>query len=471
MPILQASSAISSRRAGGQPQVRQIAIDIESLQPEHCLQHDMHDRNGMLLLAAGSIISPGFLDRLRERAIRHVRVHAAELCGTDNSHSTNSAEEVRRHENRQARAVVDGVPFINNHGPVLRGQLAMHGLNGFSTRLTGELIAHADSTTRATESLMRDLVRGQERTASPLVSAVSQIVDHLIADRDCVLGCTVEARGASDLAVHSLKMARLSVALGSELGLNRENCVRLGIAALLHDWGQLKVAPQTRLRRTRPTRLEQLEWQRHPGYSVDLIEQIKGLPTLVSLLSHQVHERLDGTGYPNGRSGNRIHFLARILHVAHDYVRLTSPLPWRPAHTPYVAMITILGQADGRCDDPRVVRALVRTLGLYPVGSRVRLSDGTLVRVLRPNTVEPMRPIVECLETGLVQDLSQESRSIVMAEADPGTGQLTRLPYLERLARIDKAQPIEGPHFGRRSSLASQRGNRQTQRHDGPVHS
>ncbi|MBX3449177.1 MAG: HD domain-containing protein [Planctomycetaceae bacterium] len=467
MPISQARSAPLSRRVGGQPQVRQIAIDIESLRPEHCLQHDMHDRNGMLLLAAGSVITPGFLDRLRERAIRHVRVHAAELRGADSPHGTDSSEEVRRIENRQARAVVDGVPFINNHGPILRGQLTVHGVNGFSTRLTGELIAHAETTTRAAESLMRDLVRGQERAASPLVSAVSQIVDHLIADRDCVLGCSVPIRGASDLAVHSLKMARLSVALGSELGLNRENCVRLGISALLHDWGLLKVSPRTRLRRTRPTRLEQLEWQRHPGYSVDLIERLKGLPTLVSLLSHQVHERLDGTGYPNGRSGNRIHFLARILHVAHDYVRLTTPLPWRPAHTPYVAMVTILGQADGRCDDPRVVRALVRTLGLYPVGSRVRLSDGTTARVLRPNTVEPLRPIVECLETGDVQDLSQESRSIVMAEADPDTVQLTQLPYLERLARIDQAQPIEGPHFSRRSSLAAHRGNRQTQRHDG----
>jgi hypothetical protein len=81
--------------------------------------------------------------------------------------------------------------------------------------------------------------------------------------------------------------------------------------------------------------------------------------------------------------------------------------------------------------------------------------------------VEPLRPIVECLETGDVQDLSQESRSIVMAEADPDTVQLTQLPYLERLARIDQAQPIEGPHFNRRSSLAAHRGNRQTQRHDG----
>jgi hypothetical protein len=90
---------------------------------------------------------------------------------------------------------------------------------------------------------------------------------------------------------------------------------------------------------------------------------------LVPLVSYQIHERINGSGYPRGRSEENIHPFARILYVADRYVSLTSLRPHRQPLTPYAAMETLLKSEEERGADPLVVRALLRVISLFPVVS------------------------------------------------------------------------------------------------------
>src|SRR5262249_70558 len=116
---------------------------------------------------------------------------------------------------------------------------------------------------------------------------------------------------------------------------------------------------------------------KHPIYTLELLRQHAGkLPVGSCMVAYQMHDRLNGTGYPRGRTADQIHELAKIAAVADVFVALTSNRPHRPGLLPYYALERILhGVKDGFYDS-QVARALLKTVSLFPVGSSVQLTDG-----------------------------------------------------------------------------------------------
>ncbi|OYW11077.1 MAG: hypothetical protein B7Z55_19865 [Planctomycetales bacterium 12-60-4] len=152
-------------------------------------------------------------------------------------------------------------------------------------------------------------------------------------------------------------------------------------------------------------------------------------------VAYQVHERPNGYGYPRAKSGDRIHLFARILAVADAYSALTSTRPQRPALTPYAAMECVVKMARRKDLDPEIVRALLKVLTLFPIGSYVALSDARLARVIRRNGDRYTTPIVQAVQDAegnpiphdqedAILDLSEGSISIVQALPTPGTAEI-----------------------------------------------
>ena len=113
------------------------------------------------------------------------------------------------------------------------------------------------------------------------------------------------------------------------------------------------------------------------------------------MVAYQIHERCNGHGYPRRRQGDQIHELAKIAAVADVYVALVSPRPHRPALMPHHALRHILYGVKSGVFDRRAVRALVKTISLFPIGSYLQLQDGRVGRVLRSNPHAPARPVIE----------------------------------------------------------------------------
>jgi hypothetical protein len=186
----------------------------------------------------------------------------------------------------------------------------------------------------------------------------------------------------------------LSLALARALGLSHDHALALGIGGLLHDVGKVKV-PADVLQHDGA--LDEEQWrliQRHPvdGAGLVLITSRNAYhPAVATVLEH--HAAYDGSGYPT-LSGRRSPSLpARIVSVADCFDALTSKRSYRKAEERRQAL-SLLQAGAGRAFDPRVVRTFVRMVGIFPVGSLVRLSSGEVAVVVRNHERLLARPVV-----------------------------------------------------------------------------
>jgi HD-GYP domain-containing protein (c-di-GMP phosphodiesterase class II) len=155
---------------------------------------------------------------------------------------------------------------------------------------------------------------------------------------------------------HSEKVARMAVRIGEQLGLQPERLRVLHQAGLVHDIGKIAVPDSILNKPVRLTPAEMAVVREHPVRSEEMIGRIPSLrPTLRAIRWH--HERLDGSGYPDGLAGDDIPFDACILAVADVFDAMTSGRSYRAAWPEHVA-ISHLMQEAGRLYDSRCVRAI-----------------------------------------------------------------------------------------------------------------
>jgi hypothetical protein len=218
-----------------------------------------------------------------------------------------------------------------------------------------------------TAALVSDLAR-----ATPSRALHSEIdVRDVVTEQEELLGAWV-ARLLARLAIkdastreHTRRVAQLAVEVGQELGLKGARLRGLAVAALLHDIGKLQV-PDTILSKAGPlTPAEFAVIKRHPGDGETLLEHIGGFGAEAPLVRGH-HERLDGSGYPDGLRGGELSIELRILGVCDVYDALTSERVYRRAFDESRAL-AILEQGSDSSFDPDVLAALARVVGMAPV--------------------------------------------------------------------------------------------------------
>ena len=182
---------------------------------------------------------------------------------------------------------------------------------------------------------------------------------------------------------HMVNVCCLSLALARALGLSTDQAVALGIGALLHDVGKVKVPAEIL---QHDGALDEEQWrlvQRHPvdGAGLVLIASRNAYhPAVATVLEH--HAAFDGSGYP-ALSGHRSPSLAaRIVAVADCFDAVTSKRSYRKPEERRQAL-SLLQAGAGRAFDPRVVRTFVRMVGIFPIGSLVQLATGEVAVVVR----------------------------------------------------------------------------------------
>lgn len=175
---------------------------------------------------------------------------------------------------------------------------------------------------------------------------------------------------------HSLRVAALVLRVGVSLKLPQEDLLAAGSAALLHDIGMSRI-PWTILEQEGP--LSEEDWQLifdHPRCGLEILMAQTGISEcdLAGCWGH--HQRFDGGGYPPLPGWGEHHPVAKLLHVCDIFEALTSPRPYQRLLTPKDAY-RLMKDDQGNCD-PKLLAALIASLGLYPPGSYVRLSDKRL---------------------------------------------------------------------------------------------
>jgi len=210
---------------------------------------------------------------------------------------------------------------------------------------------------------------------------------------DFILGGEVTG---SELAKSSVNTAILSALTAYELKLPKHKIHNIVSGALLHDVGMLRLSKGITEKKGGLSEAELEQIKSHPLHSSKIVQKELFGSHEVNLIAMQHHERWDGQGYPDKLVGQAIDVGARIVSVADAFEAMVSKKSYRPSMGGYQAIKNLLAD-NARRFDPAVIMAFTKIMGIYPIGSIVRLNDESIARVTNVHTTAPMRPVVQLL--------------------------------------------------------------------------
>lgn len=249
------------------------------------------------------------------------------------------------------------------------------------------------------------------------ISGVETVAEHLVDHLEAgdALLVPVFAAGSSypDPAREAVHVCILAVKLALELGYTADELRQLSLAALFHDVGMARLPEELVEKKGRLNPLERASLARHPEEGVQIIWGLGPEYTWLADIVLQVHERVDGSGYPRALTGIEVQENAQIIGLADVYESLVHERPYRQRLSPVEALKEVLHRERTAFPD-RILKALIQAMSPYPVGSLVRLNTGEMGRVVARNKARPLRPVVEVrvrggkeIEEPAVIDLSQ----------------------------------------------------------------
>lgn len=247
---------------------------------------------------------------------------------------------------------------------------------------------------------------------STLFSISEMVLLALAKSKDILLNVMDPHYSGDFLACHSLNVAFLSCAVGMGKEYQYKELTELGVAALLHDIGMTKLDTDYYVNKKDLSKAEREEIEKHPIYGYRLFEKIKAdFPWLLRVIFEE-HKREQGRGYPNEHDGD-LHPYSKIVGVCDSFEALTHNRIYRKAFHPADAMKVIV-MAKESVFAPDVLRAMIDSLSMFPVGSIVQLNNKKPAMVVEAVWRSPLRPIVSIVrenEMGPVEtvDLSKDN--------------------------------------------------------------
>lgn len=268
-----------------------------------------------------------------------------------------------------------------------------------------------EDTLRFARDYIQDVRMGRQMDVGKAEPLVENIIDSVTRNADTLLSLTKLRVTDEYTYTHCINLAVISVVFGRFLGLSRGRLALLSQAALFHDVGKCFIPGEVL---NKPGKLSNEEFnviKSHPYKGWEMLKKQPGIQDLVleGALCH--HEKHNGKGYPQGISGGLITEFARIIAVADVYDALTSDRVYKRAILPNKAL-SLMFSMRGEDFAPGYVERFIKCMGIYPVGSLVRLSDGRAGVVAESNYASPLRPLVKVTFDDKMRPILAEEASL-----------------------------------------------------------
>jgi len=255
------------------------------------------------------------------------------------------------------------------------------------------------------KDLFTRVSEGNRVNCQKLTDAVSRLTDDALNDAASLLLLSRLKEKEQSLAEKSVNVCILTIAFAQYLELDKHNMHVLGLGALLHDIGMLKV-PEYLLSYTgamNKAQKQAIEYHVIDGISfVGLHNELSSIRELRDIIGSH-HERYDGSGYPKGLKGDKIPYLARILGITSTYEAMTRERFYSDASSPTQALSKMYSWRS-KLFDAKLVNQFIKALGVYPPGSMVKLEGGQVAIVIMINPENRTRPVIRILNKNLQVD-------------------------------------------------------------------
>ncbi len=346
-------------------------INIENLQADMIVARNIFSSEGRILLSSGVMLSDPYIERLLSLGIASVYIKD-DIFGD-----------------------IDDIPEVISE----------------KTRI---------ETVKIVRNSFISMERNHKLNVRMIKDVVNNLIEELLFNPNVLVNLT-DIRSYDDYTfAHSVNVCILSLMTGVTLSYDDSKLKELGVGALLHDIGKIKLDKCTLNKTDDLTREEYCEVKQHAECGFEILRKYDDISLLSAHTAFQHHERWNGTGYPRGLAGNDIHEYGRIVAVADVYDALLADRPYRSSYSVNQA-ISILQRMAGTYLDPRCITALIANVAVYPIGSIVELNSGVIGIVVDVNKEMPTRPVVrvvynrnrERLNNSHEVDLSKMSTIII----------------------------------------------------------
>lgn len=243
------------------------------------------------------------------------------------------------------------------------------------------------------EDFMKDARAGKAVESARAKEVVSSMVESVLNNRDALLSLSRLKDHDNYTFGHSVNVCILAIALGRQMGLNREGLQDLGLGAILHDIGKMKVPERILNKQSTLTDAEYSEIKKHIGYANEILSLSHDINNESKKAVLQHHEWYDGSGYPGKLSGDEIHSYARMICLSDFYDAMTTKRIYRDILVPSEVLRRIFVLEENKFD-PDIADRLIKCLGIYPIGSLVELDTGEVAVVKRTNRINSLIPVV-----------------------------------------------------------------------------
>lgn len=252
----------------------------------------------------------------------------------------------------------------------------------------------------AMERIFADLEHNLPPSPLTAKAVVSGVLAQILNDRTALmthLAFQKLKRFDDSLAAHSLDTCILSMIVAVESGLDETSQAHLGMGALLHDVGYSRLPRNLVRKRDECGDQERLVLRQHPALGVTVLAEFEGLDDDVRRVVAEHHERGDGSGFPSARTQDTISQLATIVGIVDWYDGMTSRRGGRPAMLPHDAVRRLFLAGEKNQFDKSLIETVIRSIGVYPTGSLVRLNTGEQAVVVAVNPQERLKPRVKII--------------------------------------------------------------------------